>query len=198
MKSIENRVLFCCRRAHRAWPQNEVNAMTAKINFTVTIEDRPRKRLLGNWMSLNAAKDKSDLAQLKEAFSRRVQAMPGTRTGYGVCSDLRGNFDCRYWTAIEADPDSLIPNGMVDIILEAGPYACFKAPAGVSLADFYDYIRNSWEETQAVYMVDNHKPCFEIFGEDWGNSRGLQLFVPLKEKFRQFSLEEPLAATISA
>lgn len=171
--------------------------MTA-VNFTVTIEDRPRKSLLGNWMSLNAARDKGDRAQLKEAFSRRVQAMPGTRAGYGVCSNLRENLDCRYWMAIEADPDNPIPNGMVGITLEAGPYACLNAPVGVSLADFYDYIRNSWEETQAVYMVDRHKPCFEFFGDDWGNCGGMKLFVPLKEKFQQYSLEPPLTVTVSA
>lgn len=168
------------------------------VNFTVTIEDRPQKCLLGNWMSLNAAKDKGDRAQLKEAFSRRVKAMPGILPGYGVCSNLQANFDCRYWMAIEADPDNPIPNGMVGITLEAGPYACLNAPEGVSLADFYDYILNSWEETQAIYMVDHHKACFEFFGENWGNAGGLKLCVPLKEKVRQFSLEPSLEAAIPA
>lgn len=172
----------------------------ATKTFTVTIEDLPRKRLLGNWMSLNAAEDRGEYAQIKEAFSRRLKALPGIvgQDGYGVCSDIQDNLDCRYWTAIEAGRDGFIPNGMVSISLAAGPYACLSAAEGVTLAEFYDYICNSWEQTQAVYMVDRHKPCFEFFGGDWGPSGGLKLFVPLKEKYQTLGLESSLGAACPA
>jgi len=172
----------------------------ATKTFTVMIEDLPRKRLLGNWMSLNVAGDRSEYVQLKEAFSRRLKALPEARArpGYGVCAEMRENLDCRYWTAIEASPDGVIPNGMIPINLAAGPYACLSAAQGVTLAEFYDYVCNSWERNQTHYRVDHGKPCFEFFGENWAGAGGVKLFVPLKEHYQQMGLEQPLETAISA
>lgn len=168
--------------------------------FTVTIEALPRKRLLGNWMSLNVVGDRSEYIQLKEAFSRRLKALPEARSrpGYGVCAEMRENLDCRYWTAIEAGPDGVIPNGMIPINLAAGTYACLSAAEGVTLAEFYEYVCNCWEPSQADYLVDHTKPCFEFFGENWGGSGGVKLFVPLKEKYQPMGLGQTLETAISA
>lgn len=173
--------------------------MTSKT-FTVTIEDLPAKRMLGNWMSLNALEDKNEYAQVKEAFSRRLKALPGfnTRAGYGVCSNMRDNLDCRYWTAVEDLPGSPTPNGMIAIILDAGRYACLSAAKDVTLAEFYDYLCNSWERKQSSYMVDRQKPCFEFLGQQWNRLGGLKFFVPLKEQHRQLTLEEAPTARLSA
>lgn len=173
--------------------------MTPKT-FTVTIEELPPKRLLGNWMSLNAAEDQTEYAQLKEAFSRRLKAMPGPEppVGYGVCSDMRDNLDCHYWTAIEAEPDGFVPNGMIPISLDSGHYACLSAPQGTTLAEFYDYMCNFWERAQSAYLIDRHKPCFEFFGQDWSGPVGLRFYVPLKERYHQPELIHPLAEAISA
>ena len=172
--------------------------MASKI-FTVTIEDLPEKRMLGNWMSLNALEDKNEYTLVKEAFSRRLKGLPGfgTRAGYGVCSNILENLDCRYWTAVEDLPGNPAPNGMIPIILDAGRYACLSATKGVTLAEFYAYLCNSWERKQSAYLVDRQKSCFEFLGQQWARLEGLKFFVPLKERLRQLTLDEAPPARLS-
>lgn len=173
--------------------------MTSKT-YSVSIEDLPGKRLLGNWMSLNVIEDKNEYAQVKEAFSRRLKGLPGfdTRPGYGVCSNIRENLDCRYWTVVEDLPGSPTPKGMVPINVDSGRYACLAAAKNVSLGEFYHYIRNFWETEQADYLVDRQKPCFEFLGQQWTGMAGMKLFVPLKDRYRQAGLEGRPSSLFSA
>ena len=148
--------------------------------FQVTVEVMPRKRLLGNWMFLNAASDQEDLRQLHRAFSRRVSGFGSLegRTVYGVCANMRENLDCNYWTAIEAPTDGFVPQGMVPLTLDEGLYACVTT-SGLTLAESFDFLNDYWNETLAIYVVDRTKPCYEVLEENW-DGHSVKIFIPLK------------------
>lgn len=150
----------------------------SSITFKVTVQDVPRKHLVGNWMSLNAAADQEDYEALWQVFSNRLNQVPGlvNETSYGICANLQENLDCNYWTAIENFPGMPVPRGMVAIAISDGPYACLSNSYRVTLDEAYDYLGNHWERSQATFVIDRQKPCFE----QYDRQGGFKLYVPLK------------------
>ena len=156
----------------------------AKKTFEISIEEMPGKKLLGNWTRLNQATDGDDCNMLWLAFSRRLKALEGIngQNRYGVCSDIKDDLDCRYWTAIEADQALGSPSGMVSLWLDGGPYACLTVDRGTSLAEAYEYLRDSWVCSQTVYALNPQKPSYELYGNDWEKHDQLKFFIPLQKR----------------
>ena len=152
--------------------------------FKITVNDVPRKHLVGNWMSLNVATDQEDYALLWQVFLNRLNQVPelGNEAGYGVCANLKENLECNYWTAIEVHPGMPVPKGMVPITVSDGPYACLVSGHRVNLDEAYDYLCNQWERSQGTFMVDRLKPCFEQYDRNGGQTGGFKLYVPLKPR----------------
>ena len=150
-------------------------------DFAITIENLPRKRLLGNWTRLNAAMDKNECLDFRQAFCRRLQAVPGLeeQAAYSVCVNMKDNLDCEYWTAVEAGPDSPAPKGTVAMELDGGCYACLELPSGQSPAESYDSLFKLLESSQPSYAVDRDKPCFEVYDRN-GQSGQVKIFIPCR------------------
>lgn len=150
--------------------------------FKITVHDLPRKHLVGNWMSLNAATDLEDYAAVWQVFFNRLKKVPelGPETGYGVCANLQENLDCHYWTAIEVQPGRPVPRGMVPLAVSDGPYVCLTSVDRVGLDEAYEYLCNQWERSQSTFEIDRLKPWFEQVECRSGLEGGFKLCVPLR------------------
>ena len=150
--------------------------------FKVTVHDLPRKHLVGNWMSLNAVTDQEDYDAVWQVFLKRLSRVPelGNEISYGVCTNMKENLDCNYWTTIEIHPGMPVPKGMVALTVSDGPYVCLTRGERVSLDEAYDFLYNQWERSQSTFEIDRQKPWFEQIERNGGSPGCIKLCVPLK------------------
>ena len=147
--------------------------------FKPTIETVAQRCLYGNWMTLGVESLEQDYELVWEVLASRIRPIAGlVRDRFGLGSKVRLGRPFPYWTAIELSPGAPVPAGMVPVSIPSGTYLALSR--GDSLAEAYDFVYNSWENSE--YVVDRAGFCFEQYGPVGRDQEEVTLFMPLASR----------------
>jgi len=118
-----------------------------------------------------------------QRFVPHIGKIPGQVgwTTYGVCHnfDGAGNFD--YICGVEVSGDSPVPEGLMQLSVDAQKYAVFTHRDHISqIGKTWDAIYNSWPKMSGHALVQ--APQFESYGPDFNPRAGtgvVEIWIPI-------------------
>ena len=156
----------------------------SKNFFKPTIKTVTQKNLFGNWMTLGAETMKRDYDLAWKLMSIRLKPIASLVRGrFGLCKEeVRLGRSFPYWTAVELRPGAPIPAGMAQILLPSGLYLALDQGPGVNLDELYDFVYNSWENSQNEFIVNRSRFCLEQYGATSRSPEKMTLLMPLASR----------------
>lgn len=153
----------------------------------ITVVNRPSVRLYGLSIRTDMSNAQRDCTQLWEKdFVPRMQEVSGLPCtefqgesyGLSFVVDLqKGIFD--YWAAMAPGAGITLPEGMAEVTAPEGLYAFCKIPSLQELGQAYAFIYEKWLPQQKDYNMDMQAPCFELYGKEYLENGGLEVYVPV-------------------
>ena len=155
------------------------------MNFEVTVIEFPATHLVGVKVRTNMQKAQADCPAIWQTFGPRIVEIPcGDCIGkgaYGVSVMLNEN-DFDYWAAVEAAPETALPNDMASFDLPGGLYAKCSVTSLEKLGEAYMYIYGPWISGQSEYELNMQAPCFELYPQNWRLDTAFEVYVPVTKK----------------
>jgi AraC family transcriptional regulator len=119
-----------------------------------------------------------------QRFAPRLGRIPGQVgwNSYGVCCNFDGAGNMDYICGVEVSANSPVPEGLVQLPVEAQKYAVFTHRDHISqIGKTWDGIYNRWPKTsgQALVMA----PQFESYGSDFNPQTGtgvVEIWIPIE------------------
>lgn len=154
--------------------------------FAVSVLPFPKVRLFGIRVKTDLDKAPVDCPALWRAFTPRMPELSGKPAhlyqgpsyGVSIITDKKGAA-FTYWAAMEARPQSAPPQGMGEVVLHGGLYACCRIPAAGMLQEAYDYMYDEWPRSAEGFPVLVDQPCFEYYSSRFCQSGTHEVYVPI-------------------
>ena len=97
--------------------------------------------------------------------------------GISVMIGEEGAFD--YWAAAPLAEGATVPEGLRAISLQGGLYAHCRVPSLELLGPAYMALYGDWAGNQTGYAALMQAPCFERYGEDYPETGGFEVYMPV-------------------
>ena len=158
--------------------------------MTPTIQTIPSKKLIGKWLSMTFADNKT--FELWSSFMPERKSITNTIDPEHMYSlqvygkDFFNPFSPKAefikWAAIEADDNAAVPEGMGTFTIPAGQYAVFQYKGSHNNGfDVFSYIFGEWLPASGYELDD--RPHFEILGPKYKNGdpdSEEEIWIPIK------------------
>ncbi|MHA3787842.1 GyrI-like domain-containing protein [Flavobacterium hauense] len=158
--------------------------------MTPTIQTIPSKKLIGKWLTMTFAENKT--FELWSSFMPQRKSITNTINPEQMYSlqvygkDFFTPFDLKAefikWAALEVANTAVAPDGMVVFTIPAGQYAVFHYKGSHNNGfDVFSYIFGEWLPASGYELDD--RPHFEILGPKYKNGdpdSEEEIWIPIK------------------